>query len=181
MKSQIIQKQLIGLGPKLADAASVQIELWDQTARVQFEFRSISPSLVPCPSSRSGTCRKSSEPLWKKSCFEVFVRSQVGPYQEWNFSPNGLWNTYRFVDIRQPAPIHLWPGPQSLELTLNASTLVANLSLSWQSIVDLCWAQATGKLQVWATAVLATDSETQYWAGAHPTGQADFHDPRLAV
>ena len=40
--------------------------------------------------------------LWEETCFEFFLAVKNSPrYWEFNLSPAGHWNVYRFADYRQ--------------------------------------------------------------------------------
>ncbi len=40
--------------------------------------------------------------LWETTCFEMFLKIKgFDPYWEFNFSPSGCWNVYRFDDYRK--------------------------------------------------------------------------------
>ena len=47
------------------------------------------------------------EQLWQHTCCEMFVARNGSPaYHEFNFSPSGEWNAYRFAGYRSPTPSH---------------------------------------------------------------------------
>ena len=40
--------------------------------------------------------------LWRDTCLEFFIKdSHSGNYLEFNFSPQGYWNSYKFTDYRE--------------------------------------------------------------------------------
>lgn len=131
--------------------------------------------------------------LWQHTCFEAFIAS-VGSsaYWEFNLSPAGDWNVYRFDDYRtgqrmetayQCLPLRV-SGPQAAPP--DAHGLLPEPSALLE--LDLCCAlppdlreslpEGTG-LELGLTAVLEQrDGELSYWALTHPGPQPDFHDRR---
>jgi len=122
------------------------------------------PGQAACPS------RKNS--LWNETCFELFLGTGTSPrYREFNISPSGHWNVYRFNDYRQgmqeePAitklPFHMESGQDGLLLCLEF--LADKMIPPDQAIVAA------------VTAVVKTkDGGMTYWALVHPGPQPDFH------
>lgn len=109
--------------------------------------------------------------LWETTCFEFFLGpSQTDRYWEFNLSPAGHWNVYRFEQYRQgmqeetafealPFEVSIAPDRMSLAITLNLAPLVS----------------ATTPLDVAITAVIESDNSISYWALAHVAPEADFH------
>ena len=109
--------------------------------------------------------------LWQHTCFELFIATpgQLG-YHEFNLSPSGDWNCYRFSDYRQhmqtetalatlPFRVTRGPGQLRLQLTLELATLLP----------------AYSPLDIGITAVIQQADSLSYWALLHPAEQADFH------
>jgi hypothetical protein len=110
--------------------------------------------------------------LWEKTCFEFFLGVRdTSKYWEFNLSPAGHWNTYRFDDYRQgmqeeAAIVSL---PFSVEETVDSLSLALELNLDKLVPVDR-------RLEVAISTVIELkDSAISYWALAHPGAQADFH------
>ena len=110
--------------------------------------------------------------LWEGTCFEFFLaRQEAPPYWEFNLSPAGDWNVYRFTDYRQgqaaekafaSLPFVVHRSPEALRLTLE-------VDLAGIIAADL-------PLEVAIAAVIQTpDGRLTYWALTHPGPQADFH------
>lgn len=118
------------------------------------------PPPAPAPARRDG--------LWQHTCFELFVADADGPYHEFNFSPAGDWQAYRFAAYRRqggPQPdaaprIDVMRGPTGL--TLEACVPRAALpSRPAKASLTAVIEDATGALS--------------YWALRHPPGRPDFH------
>ncbi len=110
--------------------------------------------------------------LWEATCGEFFLaRQDSPPYWEFNLSPAGDWNVYRFSNYRQgmveeqafaslPLAVHRSPGALRLTLAVNLAGIVL----------------ADHPLEVAIAAVIqAADGRLTYWALTHPGPQADFH------
>jgi len=110
--------------------------------------------------------------LWEETCFEFFLGIKNSPqYWEFNLSPSGHWNVYRFAAYRQgmqeemaltSLPFSIQNQPDSLSLALD---------LDLDKIV-----QADQALEAAISAVIKPkEGEVSYWALTHPGPQADFH------
>lgn len=132
--------------------------------------------------------------LWETTCFEFFL-GWVGSaaYWEFNLSPSGDWNVYRFQDYRAgmeseerflaiPVAVRVMEG-QGLELSLSLD-LSPILERSGDSS-EGCSGDSSGDgsgdssdalLQLGITSVIeAEDGTLSYWALIHPGPEADFH------
>ena len=110
--------------------------------------------------------------LWEDTCFEVFLAVKGAPgYWEFNLSPMGHWNVYRFEDYRQgmqeekaftALPMSVRRSPDSLRL---------GLEIEAGKIIP-----ATRPLEAGLSAVLkGQGGEPTYWGLVHPGPQPDFH------
>lgn len=110
--------------------------------------------------------------LWKETCFELFLSVGDSPrYWEFNLSPSGHWNIYRFENYRQ--------GMQE-------ETAFASLPFAVQRLPDLVSlaleADSEGiagkgdtlKVGI-CTVIIHRDGELSYWALTHPGPKPDFH------
>jgi hypothetical protein len=110
--------------------------------------------------------------LWEETCFEFFLALRNAPrYWEFNLSPAGDWNVYRFCDYREgmqeePTFARL---PFALNIQLDALTL--NLKCPLDPIVP-----ANQPLEVAVSAVTRhRNGKATCWALTHPGPQPDFH------
>lgn len=143
--------------------------------------------------------RRRKDELWRHTCFEAFVRAgKSSIYREFNLSPSGDWNCYRFDDYRhgmepehhvgdpgigtyiRRQPLH----PESSARMKEAGTdtmerfetpffmLTATLELGKMMLpLDEPW-------HLGLSAVIEERNGTKsYWALAHPPGKPDFHHP----
>ena len=110
--------------------------------------------------------------LWEETCLELFLgTADSGEYREFNFSPTGHWNVYRFTRCREemrvePAytslPFAVRIGPDALELSME---------LDVGKIIP-----AGVTIEAGVAAVIGTiDGGKSHWALAHPGPRPDFH------
>jgi hypothetical protein len=110
--------------------------------------------------------------LWEETCFEFFLGLKDSPrYWEFNLSPAGDWNVYRFTAYRQGMEEE--PAITALPLTVQreSDSLSLALELDLDAIV-----RANQPLEVAVSAVIKQrNGEVTYWALTHRGPQADFH------
>jgi len=110
--------------------------------------------------------------LWEETCLELFLGTESsGEYREFNLSPAGHWNVYRFTGYREgigeePAltslPFAVRIGPDALELSMELD--VGTILPAGQTI------------EAGVAAVIRTiDGGKTHWALAHPSLRPDFH------
>ena len=110
--------------------------------------------------------------LWEETCLELFLGTKRSDgYWEFNVSPAGHWNVYRFTSYRKgmreepaiaslPFRVLAQPGAIRFSLDLNLGKILP----SGESI------------EVGVCAVLRTIAgKTSHWALAHPGPRPDFH------
>ncbi len=116
--------------------------------------------------------------LWQTTCFECFIRKKDADiYREFNFSPNGNWNAYRFTGYRQA----MTPDPSVTDMATIIRKEPDRLVLT--VIVDLASLDLAGfGLQLALSAVTQTkNGRLDYWALCHPDAKPDFHHPSSFV
>jgi len=113
--------------------------------------------------------------LWRRTCAELFIG--VPPdrgYLEWNLSPSGHWNLYRFDDYRaggRESPEDVRP---TLELTRTTTGAVVEGALPLGPL-----RLERSRLVLGVCAVVETgDGALSHWAAHHPAERPDFHDRR---
>jgi hypothetical protein len=139
------------------------------TLSVQCEVRG-NLSKVSIPAAAEAPRRK--DRLWEETCLELFLgTADSARYWEFNLSPAGHWNVYRFTRYREgmreePAitslPIDVRRDPEALILT-------AEIGVG--KIVP-----ADKELAATVAAVIGTiDGGRSHWAPVHPASRPDFH------
>jgi hypothetical protein len=128
----------------------------------------LSEIAIPAPGEMPG--RK--DRLWEETCLELFLgRKESRRYWEFNLSPAGHWNVYRFSSYRwgmreEPAfsslPFRVLPNPDALRFSMD---------LELGKILP-----AGSDIEIGVCAVIRTKTgRTSYWALAHPGSRPDFH------
>ncbi|GAB4547605.1 MAG: hypothetical protein Tsb0014_42300 [Pleurocapsa sp.] len=110
--------------------------------------------------------------LWENTCLELFLGlKNTTRYWEFNLSPNGDWNIYRFTDYRQGMTEETAFASLPFDFKTNSHTLELNLTLNLEPIIP-----TTSNLAIGVTAVIKTqDNNLSYWALTHPGTKPDFH------
>ncbi|MDZ8263018.1 DOMON-like domain-containing protein [Nostoc sp. ChiQUE01b] len=110
--------------------------------------------------------------LWEDTCFEFFLGiKDSARYWEFNLSPAGHWNIYRFNGYRQgmQEEIAFQKLPFNVQNQADGLALVLDVDLS--KIVS-----AEQEIKVAITTVIKhRDGEVTYWALTHQGAEADFH------
>lgn len=122
------------------------------------------PAPAALPSRRPG--------LWEETCFELFLGIKDSPrYWEFNLSPAGHWNVYRFAEYRQEMTEETAFTSLPLSIRRRPDSLLVALELEVERIVA-----ADQPLAVALAAVIKSrEHGLTYWALTHPGPQADFH------
>lgn len=168
------------------------------SAGLRLAYRLIWPPAdctVMVPQRPAGACGdpQRCDGLWHHTCFEAFV-GVLGAdnYWEFNLSPSGDWNVYRFSGYRtgqapelaySQLPLTLMgprAAPPLADCRLGAPRALVELELSCALPPLLQDRVLNGApLELGLTAVLeGQDGELSYWALGHPASEPDFHDRR---
>jgi hypothetical protein len=110
--------------------------------------------------------------LWEKTCFEFFLAVKDAPqYWEFNLSPAGHWNVYRFAAYRQGMQEEA--AFRSLPLNIRKQTDSLSLALEFDLSMIV---PADQDLEVAISAVVKhREGKATHWALTHRGPQADFH------
>jgi len=110
--------------------------------------------------------------LWEATCFEFFLGVKEAPgYWEFNLSPAGHWNVYRFAGYRQGMAEETAFTSLVFRVRRRPDRLRVALELDIGKM-----AAADQPLAVGLAAVIEfRDQGLTYWALTHPGAQADFH------
>ena len=110
--------------------------------------------------------------LWEETCLELFLGiAGSGRYWEFNFSPAGHWNAYRFTSYRKG----MQEEPAYSSLPFGARTeqdaLLFSVDVELGKILPEGEAVEAGV----CAAIRTTAGGTSHWALAHPGPRPDFH------
>ncbi len=110
--------------------------------------------------------------LWEETCLELFLGiAGAGSYWEFNLSPAGHWNVYRFASYREG--MREEPAFASLPFAVRrgAGTLRLSLDVDIGTILPADRAADFAACAV----VRTTAGAASHWALAHPGARPDFH------
>jgi hypothetical protein len=139
------------------------------TLVLEYDLRGpVAEFAIPAPS--DAPARKSG--LWQETCFEFFLAPRSSPrYWEFNLSPAGHWNAYRFAGYRQGMQEESALVSLPFGFQCQSNSLRLTLELDLESLVPPDQA-----LEVAISAVLhRRDGAISYWALTHCGPQPDFH------
>jgi len=110
--------------------------------------------------------------LWKETCLELFLAEKgSAPYWEFNLSPAGNWNVYRFTSYRKGMREETAFGSLPFRVLTEPGTIGLSLELDIGRILP------SGKaIEAAVCAVIRTiTGDTSHWACVHPGPRPDFH------
>jgi hypothetical protein len=110
--------------------------------------------------------------LWEHTCFEFFIGPRDSTrYWEFNLSPSGDWNVFRFEIYRQGLFEEEAFSSLPLESRVQPDSLQVVLEMDLGTIIP-----AVQPLEMAISTVLKTCSgDRSMWALTHPGPEADFH------
>ena len=112
--------------------------------------------------------------LWEHTCFEFFLRiKDTAKYWEFNLSPSGKWNVFRFLNYRENIAEELKIDRLPFSVERREESLRVELNFDLNKIKV---AQESFNLAI-ATVVEDKHKQLSYWALTHPKTEADFHHP----
>jgi hypothetical protein len=122
------------------------------------------PSPVGQPLRRHG--------LWRATCFELFLAPRGShAYWEFNLSPSGDWNVYRFTGYR--SGMEEEPAFSSLPCACQSRSDV--LALGVRLDLGAIFPVIPRLEAAVAATVLRPQAGMTYWALSHPGPEPDFH------
>jgi hypothetical protein len=111
--------------------------------------------------------------LWEATCFEFFLGVKDSErYWEFNLSPSGDWNVYRFDAYRQGMQEEMIFPEIPFNIQKRSDSLLLSLDLDLGRIIP----KDRGVEVAISSVIRLTDDRIFYWALAHLGKQADFHD-----
>ncbi|MBW4596104.1 MAG: DOMON-like domain-containing protein [Brasilonema angustatum HA4187-MV1] len=109
--------------------------------------------------------------LWKDTCFEFFLGVKNSDrYWEFNLSPAGDWNVYRFEAYRQGMQEETAFTTLPFHVEYLSDSFTLGLDVNLDKIIA-----ANQALEIAITTVIKYRNEVSYWALTHRGTEADFH------
>ena len=123
---------------------------------------------IPSPTGSPGRRDR----LWEETCLEFFLAKKGSVrYWEFNLSPAGNWNVYRFTSYRKGMREEPAFGSLPFRVLTDPGTIRLSLELDIGKILP-----AGKAIEAAVCAVIKTiTGNTSYWACAHPGPRPDFH------
>jgi hypothetical protein len=110
--------------------------------------------------------------LWEDTCFEFFLGVKDSErYWEFNLSPSGHWNIYRFDAYRQGMQEELAFVEIPFNIQKRSDSLLLSLDLDLDRIIP---EDQVIEVAI-STVIRLKDDQIFCWALVHPGKQADFH------
>jgi hypothetical protein len=113
--------------------------------------------------------------LWRHTCLELFAGVPgADGYLEFNFAPDGRWNSYRFAAYRDGMAKE---GGAALHLVKRT-----RLPEGWQWFFDAVLPEDVARIPLLCAPAAIIEEESgalQYFAPSHPDDRPDFHSPAL--
>ncbi|MBA3921078.1 MAG: DOMON-like domain-containing protein [Nostocaceae cyanobacterium] len=108
--------------------------------------------------------------LWADTCFEFFLGIPNSTrYWEFNLSPSGNWNVYRFDGYRQGMQEETAFTQLPFSIQSQSDSLTLTLDIDLEPIIS------QQPLKIGVTAVINLNNQLTYWALTHVGTEADFH------
>ena len=143
-----------------------------QNNRLKIVYRLAGTSQVIIPEATDKPTRQYD--LWEHTCFEFFLRLENSTkYWEFNLSPAGHWNVFRFPNYRQDIAEEMTFASLPFQVSRQADLLQLDLEVNLDKIIA-----GDRQLEVAITTVIEDkERRLSYWALTHPGTEADFHHP----
>ena len=143
---------------RCADTLSVRCEVRGDLSKVSI------PAAAEAP--------RRQDRLWEETCFELFLgTADSGEYREFNLSPSGHWNAYRFTRYREGMREETAIASLPFDIRRDSEALLLTAEIGIGKIVS-----AGKDLAATVAAVIRTnDGGKSHWALAHPASRPDFH------
>lgn len=119
--------------------------------------------------------------LWEKTCFELFIKNQLGQYIEFNFSPTFEWNCFYFNKKGDAlAEYQLMQMPVT-DILLSEDHFL-HFSVIKKEYLPKGFFDSQNELHAGITSVIKEkNGSMSYWALSHADSKPNFHDFRSFV
>jgi hypothetical protein len=123
--------------------------------------------------------------LWQTTCFEFFLGLKNSPkYWEFNLSPAGHWNIYRFDNYREGMAEELAFQSLPFLVKVQPDSLTLSLDLNLEAIISptqALEASITTVIQSKINNLISEQDAITYWALTHVGQEADFHQRKSFI
>jgi hypothetical protein len=155
----------------LQPPAQITGRIFRRTGRLSISLQLLGPlHEISIPARAETPARRRG--LWEETCFELFLGPEDSEqYWEFNLSPSGHWNVFRFSAYR--SSMQEEPAFASLPFTIQimGETLLLELEFDMDRIL-----RTDSRLDAGVSAAIRhLGGQTSYWALAHFGPRPDFH------
>ncbi len=173
------EKQAFSLKPFEKDTSLSGIEVKGHIARrmnalfVHYEIIG-SLLIIDIPGQKQKPSRK--KDLWENTCLELFVAvKDCDQYWEFNLSPSGDWNVFRFDHYRNEGYVDsLREEPSVTSLPMKTQKRSESFSLDLEFHLDKI-VRKDQSLEIGVSAIIEFSQSKSYWALTHCDSVPDFH------
>jgi hypothetical protein len=110
--------------------------------------------------------------LWEETCIEFFLgTADPGEYWEFNLSPAGHWNVYRFTRYREGMREEPAIASLPFDVRRDPEALILTAEFGIGKIVP----EGKDLAATVAAVIKAIDGGKSHWAFVHPASRPDFH------
>ena len=161
---------LIPFSVKTAPAVTITGAIARENNRLKITYYLAGTSQLIIPATAPRPTRQPD--LWEHTCFEFFLRLKNSTkYWEFNLSPAGHWNVFRFSNYRQGMTEEIAFASLPFQVLRQADLLQLDLEVNLDKIIF-----PEQQLEVSITTVVENcDRQLSYWALTHCGTEADFH------
>ena len=125
---------------------------------------------IMVPASADVRARKNG--LWEETCFEFFLGvKNSSQYWEFNLSPAGHWNVYRFAAYRQGMEEETAFAVLPFRVKRQVDALLLALEFDLSKIIP----QDQALVAAVSAVIKHRNGRLTYWALTHPGPRPDFH------
>ena len=161
---------LIPFDRDFASSVDITGKIQRQDNQLTVNYKLIGTSNITIPERADYPLRQLD--LWEHTCCEFFLGlKDASLYWEFNLSPAGHWNVFRFDGYRQNMVEEKAFETLPFQALQQDNDLLINLNIDLTEIIKL-----EQNIQVGVTTVIKDrQNQLSYWALNHPGKEADFH------
>ena len=159
-----------------------QIERFNQQLSITFQLTGEIEKIAIVPPDANPSRQNE---LWQTTCFEFFLGLKGSlKYWEFNLSPAGHWNIYRFDDYRQGMTEELAFQSLPFLVKVQSDSLNLSLNLDLEAIISSTQnleASITTVIQSKINNLIFEQNSITYWGLTHVGQEADFHQKKSFI
>jgi len=161
---------LIPFDKNTASAIAITGEIQHQDNQLTIKYQLIGTSNIIVPHKADLPLREFD--LWEHTCCEFFLGLKGdSKYWEFNLSPAGHWNVFRFLEYRQNIAEETAFDTLPFQVMQQNDYVQVSLNIDLSKII-----KPEQSIEVGVTAVVEDrQNQLSYWALNHPGKEADFH------